>query len=210
MRFMQRTSHSWLAVGLVLIVAGAYTGLRGLSGHGFGGDSLGCELVELDAKGDVVPVQAVCDWEISPARLHALLAEFGSHDDYFGGLAESTVLPSDDGVTRVRQVHTASGISDRAAVVDWTVTEIEGGRRYSWTKAGDQSGIDGRGLEAIECAGSWDVLARGDDVRVVYEMRYAPGGNVPFFLMRWFQGAGIRGVLADFRDYAELDLVAAR
>jgi hypothetical protein len=113
-------------------------------------------------------------------------------------------------VTRVRQVHTASGISDRAAVVEWTVTPVEGGARYAWSKSDDQSAIDGRGLEATECAGSWEVVEREGGARVVYEMRYAPGGSVPFFLMRWFQGAGIRGVLAEFRDSAELDVVAAR
>ena len=210
MEAANRTVSPWWIVGLVLLVAGAYTGLRGLSGQGFGGDGLGCELTELEGDGDVVPVRAVCEWEIAPDRLHAMLAEFEAHDDYFAGLAESTVLETVGGVTRVRQVHTASGISDRAAVVDWTVTDLGGGVRYAWTKAADQSGIDGRGLEATECAGSWEVTPTTDGARVVYEMRYAPGGSVPFFLTRWFQGAGIRSVLADFRDSAELEVVAAR
>jgi len=205
-----RTSSTWVILALALLVAGAYTGFRGLTGQGFGGDDLGCELTELPGDGDIVPVRATCSWEISPERLHEMLAEFDAHDDYFAGLAESTVLGADQGSVRVRQVHTASGISDRAAVVDWTVTEVEGGVRYAWNKSEDQSGIEGHGLEAIECAGSWEVVEDGDGTRVIYEMRYAPGGNVPFFLMRWFQGAGIRGVLADFRNSAELEVVASR
>lgn len=149
------------------------------------------------------PVRVECDWDIDPAALTAVLGEPGDHHRIFGSLQDSESLGAVGGTERVRQVHKASGASDRELIVDIQTSTVSGGTRFSWKKSGDQTGRKTDGVEPDLSEGFWEVTAKGPRSHLVYEFRYLAGGNVPAFLVRWFQGAGINGVIGDLRAYME-------
>ena len=101
------------------------------------------------------------------------------------------------------QLHKASGISDREIFLVLAHEDIAGGKRFTWTKAPVQEGMKGN-VEIEVDTGKWEVTAApGGGSKVVYELRYAAGGSVPSFMVRWFQGAGIQALLGELRAYAE-------
>jgi hypothetical protein len=205
---MAGRSTAFLALAGVLIAAGLFAGwgvLTGL-GSGRGGD---CRLSKLERDGPSIPVRAECDWPIPTDRLLAMLESWEAHALYFGNLRESAVLGFEGDSVIVRQLHQAAGISDREVVVEWNVTPLETGRRYSWHKSPDQSAATGRGVEAEDYEGSWEITSTETGSHLVLELRYAPGGRVPFFLVRWFQGSGIRQVLSELRSAAESEVQVA-
>lgn len=163
----------------------------------------GCVFSKGTAEGDVVPLHAECDWPVAPEKLHALLARNADHQAYFSAVEKSDVLSRAGGIEKVRQVHVAAGISDREVILDFAVDDLPGGKRYRWTKAADQSALTGAGVEPAVDTGKWEVVAGGSGSKVVYELRYGPGGSVPGFIVRWFQGSGFRTLVGELRTYAE-------
>jgi hypothetical protein len=149
------------------------------------------------------PVRVECDWDIDPGALQSVLGEPGSHSRIFDSLADSESLSNQGGVERVRQVHKASGASDREIVVEITTQSVPGGKRFSWRKSGDQSGHKSDGVEPDMSEGYWEVTSRDGRSHLVYEIRYLAGGSVPAFLVRWFQGAGIKAVIGDLRAFMD-------
>ncbi len=190
-----------VAVGVALF----WGGRARLSGHGFGfgKGADNCRMTTLPAEAGVTPVRVDCDWQIEPARLHALLVDPGGHVKVFGSLTESTVLGRQGDATLVRQVQQAGGIAPRAVVVAWTVRDVPNGRRYEWRKAPDQSLAAGRGVEVARYEGFWEVTSAGGGSHVAYEVRYAAGGDVPAFLVRTFQPNAIRAAAGELRVAAE-------
>lgn len=192
---MQR--RAWIATGSVALGLGvlALAG-GGLTGWA-GGDPLGCTIDAGAKENGVVPIHAECSWpDRSPERVEQVLAELEHHADVFGSLGASPVLERADGYALQRQVHVAPGIADREIMVEWQVDPPgEDGRRYAWSIAGDQSQRDASKVAPLVHEGAWEVHEAGAGVRVTYNMRYSPGGNVPYFLVRWFQGSGVRDVL---------------
>jgi hypothetical protein len=191
-----------------LVAAGLYAGWGALTGLGAGrgGD---CILTELEGNGAPISMRAECDWPISPERLRPIIESWEAQARHFSGLAESAVLGTEGGSVIVRQLHRATGISDREVVVEWDVTPFENGWRYSWRKSPDQSAATGRGVEVEDYAGSWEITTAGTGSHVVLETRYAPGGRVPFFLVRSFRGSGVRQVLDELRSAAESNIQVA-
>lgn len=157
---------------------------------------------ETEASG-ATAVRVECAWDLDPAALRAVLGAPGGHHRIFASLKESETLSRAGGVVRVRQVHHASGASDREVVVDVTTHDVPGGQRYVWTKSSDQSGRRTDGVEPELTDGFWEVTDRAGGVRLVYETRYLAGGSVPAFLVRWFQGAGIKAVIGDLRAHMD-------
>ena len=147
------------------------------------------------------PIRVECDWGFPPAVVHRVIDAPGEHHRIFASLSQSETLSRSGGVERVRQVHHATGISDREVVVEVRTSEIPGGRRYAWQKSADQSGRKVDGVEPEMTVGFWEVIDREGGVRVVYEVRYLAGGSVPAFLVRWFQGSGIQGVMKDLHRH---------
>ena len=49
--------------------------------------------------------------------------------------------------------------------------------------------------------GMWQVTETSDGLHLDYELRYAPGGWVPDFVVRWFQGKGLVMTLRQLHDY---------
>jgi len=149
---------------------------------------------------DYAPVRAECHWaDVQPDKLRSLLTEFANHDRYFASVSSAEHLGGD----RYRQVHAVSGMSDREVILNMTIADIEGGKRFAWTKASDQSGLSGDQVETIANTGMWEVTASpSGGTNAVYEVYYDPGGRVPAFMVRWFQGSGTYEVLNDLRSYA--------
>ena len=82
--------------------------------------------------------------------------------------------------------------------------DIPGGKRFTWTKAPDQGTNSGAGVEIALNTGKWEVTKNTDGgSRVIYELRYLPGGRVPGFLVRWFQGTGMKLFVGELRSHAE-------
>ena len=148
-------------------------------------------------------VRVECEWDVDPSALRATLGSPGDHHRIFASLKDSETLSRVGGVERVRQVHQASGASDREVVVDVTTHDVPGGQRYAWTKSRDQSGRRTDGVEPELTDGFWEVTDRAGGVLLVYETRYLAGGSVPAFLVRWFQGAGIKAVIGDLRAHMD-------
>lgn len=163
----------------------------------------GCVFFTGDRQGTYAPVRAECEWPIAADELQKLLAVNKAHADYFASVSQSRVLGPTTGGELVYQVHEASGISDREIVLLMGQEAIPGGTRYTWTRATDQSGITGKLVPTVVDTGKWEVSATATGSRVVYELLYDPGGSVPSFLVRSFQGAGTRTLVGELRAWAE-------
>jgi hypothetical protein len=164
----------------------------------------GCVFFLGDRVGSFAPVRAECDWPIPAEKLQKLLAYNPGHADYFSSVATAKVLgPAPGGGELVLQTHTASGISDREAVLLMKAEPIPAGTRYSWSKYSDQSKVSGQNVPLITDTGKWEVTSTASGSHVVYELLYDPGGSVPGFLVRWFQGSGTRTLVGELRTWAE-------
>lgn len=167
------------------------------------GTENGCTFFLGTPENGVQPVRAECDWPISADRLHRAVAATAEHDRYFATVAECDVLgPAPGGGELVRQVHEATGMSDREATLLFTQSPIAGGKRYGWALAAQQ-----RPTERVPVkldTGFWEISDNGKGgARVVYELRYDPGGSVPGFLVRWFQGSGVKQLVGELRAWVE-------
>ncbi|TNE91076.1 MAG: hypothetical protein EP330_06405 [Deltaproteobacteria bacterium] len=167
-------------------------------------DVSGCELYKgsADAKGDV-PMRAECRWaDISLETFHAKFSDWEAHDDIFSSVVSSRIQRSGDPVL-VHQRHYARGISDREILL-WGKTEKVGdGWRFSWSRATGETLTPASGNVAAERSdGAWEAHPHPDGgVTVTYELTYDPGGSVPGFLVRSFQGSGFAAVVTELHDY---------
>ena len=167
-------------------------------------ESNDCRFFKGVAEGEVVPLRAECDWPLPPAKLMGLLARIDDHDLYFSSVAESRVVAVNGGESSVYQVHQAAGIANREAMLLYTDVDIPGGHRYAWRVNPDQTGITGERVRLVEDRGMWEVTAgKAGGSHVVYELRYDAGGSVPGFVVRWFQGSGVRTLVGELRTWAE-------
>ena len=160
----------------------------------------GCVYYKGTPEGDVVPIRVVCDWtDVDASKMHEVLARPGSHDGVFEGLAEANVVSKQGALSRVYQRFAARGMSDREVVVEYRTSTVEGGKRYGWRKAPDQSGLRGDAVEVPETSGLWEVTEEGEHVRLTYELRMKVGGMVPAFAMKWFQTGAIQGTIDELK-----------
>lgn len=188
--------------GALAIVA-LYTGSGRISGHVFGfGKSNGCTVVQQPAEGDVTPVHVECRWPVPAERVQELVGDVEAHGHIFSGLAQSAVVENRDGHLLVRQVQQAKGMADREVILEWRVEPIPDGYRYQFRKAPDQSALTGMHIEVAQDIGYWEVVSDGDGARLVYELRYLPGGGVPPFLVRTFQSSAISAAMSELREAA--------
>ena len=151
----------------------------------------------------ITPIRAVCNWKIPVQRLDTLLAKTDHYDDYFSGLAHCEAIKGPSGISRVLQIHEYSGLSPRAAYIDYRTQKIPNGTRYTYQKATDQTQLEKKYIEINTHTGHWDVMGNNQKSTLIFESRYSAGGFVPNFLIRWFQGAGTRKVLSELKKYAE-------
>ncbi len=167
------------------------------------GSENGCNFFLGSVEGKVQPVRAECDWPIPADKLHTLVAKVAEHDRYFSAVSVCDVTGTQGAQTVAIQVHEASGISDREVVLLFGEESISGGKRYTWTMSPDQSAAQ-RGMVAVALdTGKWEISSTPTGSHVVYELRYDAGGSVPGFLVRWFQGSGLRTLVGELRTWAE-------
>lgn len=161
----------------------------------------GCSISVGDREADGTErVEADCSWDVAASRLVAVIRRVADHDKYLASVKESTVLA--DG--RVLQVHKAAGISDRQLTLAFTTVDgTDGGVKVSWTRAGVQEPL---GEDRVDCPrddGRWTVSSLGPGrSKVVYSLRYDPGGRVPDWVVRSFQKGGVADIAQQMRDAA--------
>ena len=153
-----------------------------------------------DARG-ITPVRAECEWVVDAARLTAVVSQMGNHDTIFSSLADSAVLSTAGGVQRIYQRQSATLAPDREVVLDVTTEALPDGTRVRFRKSANQAGLKGDAVEVGFQEGMWEVHRTAGGARLVYELRYLPGGMVPAAVLKWFQGAGTRAVLADLKAH---------
>ena len=158
-----------------------------------------CELTagDRDKEGNNLML-CYCDWKAPLATIKEIFKDSGEHDTYMSSVVESTVLA--DG--RVFQVHRADGIADRQITLDFSEEDFEdGGYRVSWTRSAKQEPLAEGRIDAPLDDGYWEVRpGEGGVNKVVYSLRYDPGGRVPTFIVRAFQKNGLAVLLNEMGD----------
>jgi hypothetical protein len=149
------------------------------------------------------PLLAECTWkDVTLEQLDAHFSKWDSHDEVFSAIASSVVDRTDGGTAFVHQVHVAKGISERECVLKMTKTQEGGGLKFAWTL--DPSFAtpgDGRVLVEKDDGYWWFVPDPAGGVKVTYALDYGPGGNVPYLLVRWFQGSGFEAAITELHDW---------
>jgi hypothetical protein len=152
-----------------------------------------------DAQG-VAPVFAVCTWpDVDPGRIDTLLTDTGAHDTYFSAVGACDCQPADGG-SLCHQRNVASGIADRE--IDLFMARSASGEtiRHTWTPAPTQTGAADGNVQAVKSEGAWTITPNPSGGSwVTYELYYNPGGSVPSWVIRWFQGSGIAELLGEMR-----------
>ncbi len=208
---MTRRTVAVVGVVTILGIAALYAGSAKLSGHAFGfGKSNGCTFVQQPAEGDIQPIHVECQWPVPAERLNELLRDVQGQGRIFSGLEESVLVEKRDDSVLVRQVQQAKGMADREVILEWHVEPIAHGYRYRFAKARDQSALSGKRVEVAQNAGYWEVSSDGDGSRLVYELRYLPGGDVSPFLVHMFQSSAVNGVMSELRAAAESQVLTRR
>ena len=133
-------------------------------------------------------LRAECTWsDVTPAQLDALLSDLEGHDEIHSSIAEAKVVGTTTSGTKVYQRHVASGISDREANMEYTRAVSGDTITHAWSMTADQP-TPAAGNEApAHNSGKWELSPDGAGAKVVYELRYEPGGSVPGFVVRAFQ-----------------------
>jgi hypothetical protein len=155
-----------------------------------------------DARG-IGDVTADCSWPLLPERVIAIVGDQDGIDEVLSTVSESTRLP--DG--RVVQVHTLGwAIADRQVTLrfrGWALPD--GGHRIDFRRARAQQRLGaGRVQVALE-RGWWEIRPDGaGGTRLRYALRYDAGGNLPPWIVRSFQKAGVARSLAEVRRAAEV------
>lgn len=164
------------------------------------GERDGCRYTK-QAEGELTALRAECTWDIPADKVITTFGDWNRHAAIFSSVAQSRVLGTlSDGNGQVLQVHQASGIADREVVLDVRSTPIEGGRRWTHTKAASQAGVSGDNVEVGKDDGLWEIRATADGgCTILYELRYDPAGSVPALMVRWFQGSGFKDMLLQLK-----------
>ena len=160
----------------------------------------GCTYYKGATEGEITPIRVECEWsDVDAGKMHRLLSRPESHAGVFGGLAEADLVTKEGGITRIYQRFAARGITDREVVVDYRTTSVDGGKRYGWRKAGDQSSLRGDAVEVPDTSGLWEVREDGENVKLTYELRMKIGGMVPSFAVKWAQTSAIQDTIDDLK-----------
>jgi len=152
----------------------------------------------------VAPVWALCTWpDVDAKKLDGLLSNVDAHDTYFSAVGACDCAPADGG-SLCHQRNVASGIDDRE--IDLFMSRAVSGEitYHAWTPAPTQSGAADGNVQAVKSEGKWGITANpAGGSWVTYELYYNPGGSVPSWVIRWFQGAGIADLVGEMREVAQ-------
>lgn len=154
-----------------------------------------------DAAG-IVPMMAECVWpDVTLDKVDARFSPWDAHDEVFSAIVSSVIERTDGGKAYVRQVHRAKGITDRECVLEMTKTSEGGGTKFAW-RTSPPGAISADRVEVEHDVGYWLFVPRAEGgVAVTYYLEYGPGGSVPGFIVRAFQGSGFEGATTELRAF---------
>lgn len=146
----------------------------------------------------------VTRFAVPPARVYALVTDYGHFAEFIPNVTESRVLLQTGGRQWVFQhLHFAGPVSDRAYVIESTDAASrpqENYYRVDWTLSSrDFPGIEGNtGIRPRAFSGFWDLrpLQGGLVTEACYAVRSDPGGFVPDWLVVKMTDRYIQQVIA--------------
>lgn len=148
-------------------------------------------------------LRAECLWTLPYEEVLALIEPADRFDEFLSGVSSSERIPAPTETIRIVQTYSFSGVNDRAIVLDYTVDEVEKGKRISFTKALDQTLLPKGYVEVIENSGYWEISVHDGKTKLVFESIFNPGGYLPDILFQWFQGPGTRGMIGELKQFVE-------
>jgi hypothetical protein len=162
----------------------------------------GCtvKLVSVDAQ-NVPAFRGECVWSVAPAWVAAVLTDPARLDASSSMLKKSERLP-DGRIVNVQK--TGWPFEDRQSTVVVQDEPLPGGgllRRYKLADA--QAPLAKGAVQVAVDEGSWEVAPHPQGVRVVLQMFYAPGGNLPVSLVQSMSPKYIARGLDELRISAE-------
>lgn len=159
----------------------------------------GCTLFKGVEEAGVTPMRAECHWaDVKPEVLSEKVADYEGYDELIFAITESRVIGERDGAKLVHQVQETRGIATREVVLAMTTDTTEDRTRVSWTTAEAKIElVDGHVLSPRN-DGAWEIAAHPEGgAKVVHEIAYDPGGNVPGWVVKWFQVGGMLQVMEE-------------
>jgi hypothetical protein len=168
----------------------------------------GCAYFRSTSTFDGFPIlRAECRWpQLPPARLEALLEDWGGHQLIWSMVASSHVIEQREHDTLVVHVHEAPAMVDREILLRMWVEDVPGGHSYHWTRAEPQPPPNEGRVNVVVDDGMYTILADGDGTHLISTLRYDPGGSIPDTLVRWFQVLGMPRFLEELREAAQADV----
>lgn len=140
----------------------------------------------------LTPIHAECTWpEADVSKLDAALSDWEGHAKVHETIVTSVIRKTEGARSLVHQEHQLSGVSNREVEIWMERSELPGGgHAYTWKSAAPVTPAKGN-VATAHHEGFWHVRpAPGGGAQVTYRLAYDPGGSVPGFLVRWFQGSG--------------------
>jgi hypothetical protein len=159
----------------------------------------GCtvRLVSVDAK-SVPTFRGECVWSVAPAWVATVLTDPRGNSS----MLKSTQRLEDGRVVNVQR--TGWPFDDRqSTIVIHDVPLPGGGVRRRYRLADTQAPLAEGAVQVSVDEGSWEVTSHPDGVRVVVEMSYEPGGNLPASLVHSMSPKYIARALDELRVSAE-------
>jgi hypothetical protein len=188
-----------LALALSLAAAGSRADVEA--------ESEGCsvERAAEDAQG-VGSYVSRCHWRLPPDVVQRAFGDKRLMEATNENLGEGRDL----GDGRFINVHTHFGMADRQSTLESAREPLPGGgMRHRYWAAARQAPLEPGRVQVLVDEGVWEIAPDGaGGTRLVYWMRYDPGGNLKPWVIRRFQAAGIAHSLDALRRSAEM--LAAR
>jgi hypothetical protein len=150
---------------------------------------------------DVPSFRGECEWSIAPTWVTAVLTDPERLDRGSSLLEQSRRLP-DGRIVNVQK--TGWPFENRQSTVAVQDERLpNGGVRRSYRLAEEQAPLADGAVQVAVDEGRWEVSASSNGTRVVLEMRYAPGGNLPARVVQSMSPKYIAKGLDELRVSAE-------
>ena len=192
--------RKWAMEGAAGVLAGAVALASAARANEATAPGCTVKLVRVDAQ-NVPTFRGECVWSVAPAWVAAVLTDPARLDASSSMLEKSERLP-DGRIVNVQK--TGWPFEDRQSTVVVEDEPLPGGgvlRRYKL--ASEQAPLAKGAVQVAVDEGSWEVAAHPQGVRVVLEMLYAPGGNLPVSLVQSMSPKYIARGLDELRISAE-------
>ena len=173
-----------------------------------GGDTVQGKLFHRAVAGSSLPeAMIVARFAAPPARVHALVTDYGHFAEFIPNVAESRVLLHDGGRQWVfHRLRFAAPVADRAYVIESTDAASRPQANYyrvDWKLSDrDFPGVDGQaGISPRAFSGFWDLrpIEGGLATEARYGVHSDPGGLIPGWLVTKMTDRYIQQVVAAVR-----------